>query len=446
MSRFIGLDVHRNSLEACFMDARGRVLERQTISVTRAAVGEFARTLMPTDRVVLESTSNSWPLVDLLEPHVAEVAVSNPLITRAIAQSKVKTDKIDASVLAHLLRCDYIPKVWTPDMDTRLIRFLTNRRAQLIADRTSFKNRIHSCLAQALVPALGGDLFSGPGRKWLSSVELPVHLRAAVDSSLRQLDQVESELERMAPEIQKKAHDTDQVRLLMTLPGVDYTVAMGLLGAIGDISRFRDANHLTAYLGLTPSTRQSGGPGSKTYHGPITRRGNSKARWLLVQAAQHVMKHPGPLGVFMRRLARRKNRNVAIVAGARKVVVVVYHMLTNDEPYRYAQPVPTKAKLARLRVAATGKRRVSGIPKGQPRSANYGTGVSQRTIPSLPDVYQREELPEARATEALPPGERKMLAEKELIDYAERLQEPTVIKESKAGESSEDSPATANSA
>src|SRR5262249_25363542 len=177
--------------------------------------------------------------------------------------------------------------------------------------------------------------------------------------------------------------------LLMTLPGVDVTCAQTLLAALGDVKRFRDGDHAAGYLGLAPSTKQSA---DKCYHGPITKRGNSHARWMLVQAAQRVDKHPGPLGVFFRRLARKKNRNVAVVAAARKLVVIAWHMLTKNEPYRYAQPKGTASKLARLRVKATGQRRRGVTPKGA-KAVRPVTEGPTRAVKSLPAVLANEGLP-----------------------------------------------------
>ncbi len=110
-----------------------------------------------------------------------------------------------------------------------------------------------------------------------------------------------------------------------------------------------------------PSVKQSAG---KCYNGPITKAGSSQARWLLIQAAQSVSRHPGPLGAFFRKLEKRKNRNVAVVATARKLVTIAWHMLKNKEPYRYAMPRSTDDKLAGLRVRATGEKRKGGSPKG----------------------------------------------------------------------------------
>ena len=152
----------------------------------------------------------------------------------------------------------------------------------------------------------------------------------------------------------------------MTLPGFDVATAEGLLAAWGDFTRFPDADHAASYVGLVPCTKQSA---EHCYHGPITKRGNSHARWMLIEAAQHLDKHPGPLGHFFRRLMKKKGRNVAVVAAARKLAMIAWTMLMRNEPYRYAIPRSTETKLAKLRVKATGQRRKSGTPKGAKRQA-----------------------------------------------------------------------------
>ena len=152
----------------------------------------------------------------------------------------------------------------------------------------------------------------------------------------------------------------EQVRLVMSIPGIDYTVAQTCLAATGDIARFPNAKKLAAYLGLNPSTRQSG---PHCYHGPITKQGNAHARWLLVQAAQHLGQYRGPLGQTMRRIIQRKNRSVAVVACARKLAVLLWHVLSSGEPFRYALPKSLEAKCSRLRVRATGRRRRGGVAK-----------------------------------------------------------------------------------
>jgi hypothetical protein len=152
-----------------------------------------------------------------------------------------------------------------------------------------------------------------------------------------------------------------------------------LLAILGEVTRFRDGHHAAGYLGLVPRTHQSARP---CYHGAITKPGHRYARALLVQAAQHVATHPGPLGAFFRRLAKRKDRNVAVVATARKLVVIAWYVLRHHEPYRYAQPTTVHTMLNRLRVVATGERRPRGGTKGQARPATYGSGQQHRKVPA----------------------------------------------------------------
>ena len=422
MIRFVGLDVHKRQIEVCIIAAGGQVLARFSIAGTRAALEAFAKLhLLPTDQVALEATTHCWAVARVLRPFVGRVVVSNPLQTKAIAQAKIKTDKVDALVLAQLLRTDFLPLVWEPDETTEARRVLCSRRAGLVAERTRLKNRIHAVLAHGLIAVPAGDLFSKSGQAWLAKQELPARARTLIESDLRLLLACEAELEALDLTLIQEAHAEPQVRLLMTLPGVDYTVALALVAVLGDITRFTDGDHAAAYLGLVPSTHQSG---EHCYHGPITKQGNRRARWLLIQAAQHVAAHPGPLGVFFRRLLKKKNRNVAVVATARKLVVIAWHMLKNNEPYRYAQPAPTEAKLARLRVRATGQRRKTGPAKGSAKAANQGTGQRSRRVPSLPEVYAAEGLPAATAPSRLPAGEERALADAAVREYVEEIQQP----------------------
>ena len=421
MTRFVGLDVHKRVVEVCILAESGERLWRGRVDCTREALQAFVEEqLEATDQLALEATTNTWAVVDLLAPAVARVVVSNPLRTKAIASAKVKTDKVDARILAELLRCDYLPEVWQPDTETRRLRSLTHRRASLVGDRTAVKNRLHSTLAQRLIPVPYAKLFSKKGLTWLSELELDEDGRQMIDSDLRLLESTETEIAALEALLAPLAYQRQQVRLLMTLPGVHSATAQALMAAWGDISRFPDPDRAASYLGLVPSTRQSA---SRCYHGRITKQGNSHARWLLVQAAQHVANNPGPLGVFFRRLSKKKGRNIAVVATARKLATIAWHLLRNQEPYRYAMPVATQNKLAQLRVQATGQKRRRGPAKGTRRSTAYGTGNATRRRRSLHEVYDNEQLPRAKSLQELDPGERRALQALGVIAFVQDLQQ-----------------------
>ena len=419
---FAGLDLHKKEVEAALVDHQGNILHRSRFAATREALEAFAKARLSSDTAVaVEATTNTWPVAAILQPLVGKLVVSNPLRTKAIASAKIKTDKVDALALAQLLRTGYLPEVWIPDNETRLMRQRSTERAMLSADRTRIKNRIHSVLHQRLIEAPSSDLFSRKNLLWLQTLALDPFGRDALDRHLRQLDRVEQELAALTQQIAVHAHQTPQVKLLMTLPGVDFTVAETILAALGDLSRFETPDKAASYLGLVPSTRQSG---DHCYHGPITKQGARHARWLLVQAAQHAALHPGPIGAFFRRIAKRKNRNVAVVAVAHKLVVLAWHMLKNNEPYRYAQPKTLQAKLSRLRILATKQKRTGGMPKGQPRTPQYGKGCT-KAIPSLDQLYAAEGLPPILAE--LKPGERQMLEQHGVAAHAKAVRTPRRI-------------------
>jgi transposase len=365
----------------------------------------------------MEATTNTWEVAELILPQVAKVAIANPLKVKAIAEAKVKTDKVDAGVLAQLLRCDFLPQVWIPDKPTRLLREMCAQRAGLVADQTRIKNRIHSLLAQRLIPLSVSVLFNGCGRNWLSHLELDTQDRALVNSYLRVLDQIELEENGLQKALAQLSYDNEPIRLLMTLPGVGPAGAQALYAALGDWKRFKDGAHAASYLGLSPSTRQSA---SHCYHGSITKAGNSLARWLLTQAARQVAQHPGPLGVFFRRICRRKNFNVATVATARKMVVIGYLMLKNNEPYRYSLPAPTERKLSAFRMQATGiARHKSKLRKPMQRREK---GIRVEHTPTLNEVYRNANLPPIVQSDQLPKAEHRMLRQMGLTDFPVRVQ------------------------
>jgi transposase len=419
MPRYIGLDVHKREISVCLVGADGEILGRERIAATREAIAAFAERLGAEDRVALEATTNTWPVVRLLRPSVATVVVANPLRTKLIAEAKVKTDKVDAHALAQLLRVGYLPVVWQPDADTEWLRGQTSRRAALVQGRTAIKNRIHAVLHQRLIHPPVKELFSHQGRAWLAELELDAAGRASLDGDVRLLGALEREIAELETTLYRQAAGDPRLKLLLTIPGVDVVCAQTLLAALGDLSRFRDADHAASYLGLVPSTHQSG---EHCYRGPITKAGNSHARWVLVQAAQHLATHPGPLGVFFRRLATKKNRNVAVVATARKLVVVAYYLLTKGEPYRYAQPAPTAQKLRRLRLRGGGARRRTGSPKGTKCVAKLPGG--SRTIPALDHLYAVEAVPPRTPA---PAAERRVLGQVGLTPFAASLDGPRVL-------------------
>src|SRR6202521_3878461 len=188
MRRCIGLDVHREFAEVAIWE-QGVVRSAGRIETTPEALRLFAGSLCEQDEVALEATCNTHAIARLLERHVGRVVVSNPTKTRAIAEAKVKTDKVDAQVLAQLLAAGFLPSVWLADDETQALRRQVARRAHIVRQRTRLKNRVQSILHRNLVPRCpAADLFGHKGRAWLAEQDLPADERQAVEALLRELD------------------------------------------------------------------------------------------------------------------------------------------------------------------------------------------------------------------------------------------------------------------
>lgn len=370
MRRVIGMDIHRTFAEVVVWE-NGRLRPAGRVDMTRAGLEGFGRNLTNEDEVVVEATGNAMAVVRVLTPYVARVIVANPLQVKAIAHARIKTDKIDAGVLASLRAADFLPEVWLPDVETERMRRLVARRNQVVRHRTRVKNEVHAILHAHLVsPCPHADLFGRLGRLWLDGQPLPDDERAAIARHLRELDRLGEDLGVLDIDVAQAAIDDPAVKRLLTITGVNLIVAAGLVAAIGDVRRFADPQKLVSYVGLNPRVRQSGL--GLAQHGRISKHGRAHARAMLVEAAWAAAKAPGPLRAFFLRIRARRGHQVAAVAVARKLAVLCWHLLTKDADYQWARPALVANKLRAMELQA-------GAPakKGNKRGAAYAYNVKQ---------------------------------------------------------------------
>jgi transposase len=342
---FYGLDVHKQFIQVCEVGPGGERHREFRIEATAEAISAWAGTLGPEDHVVLEATFHSWAIWSLLVPHAGKVLVANPMQVKAIAHARVKTDKIDAHILAQLLRIGFIPEVEMPDEAAWTLRELVSHRRFLGKQLVALRNRIRGLVNSRLYHCPFVELLGASGRRWLGQQHFSPAENHILEGTLRLHDQVEQEIARVDQELRAKASESLEAKLLMTIPGVNVTVAMGFLSAIGDVSRFSSPQKLASYFGLVPRVSQSA---DTCYHGHITKAGRSHARWLAVEAAQSLSTSTSPLTATYHRVRRKKGHNVAVTALARKLVVLAWHLLTRHEPYRYAPVARTRYKLKRV--------------------------------------------------------------------------------------------------
>jgi transposase len=316
--RFIGLDIHRDFCEVAIAEG-GAVRSAPRVATDPEMLELFARSLGADDRVTLEATGNALAIARIIEPHVGGVVLADPRVVRGSANAALKTDKVDARTLARLLAGGMVPEVWLPDERTRRLRRLVSRRAQLVRQRTRAKNQVRAALIRNLCPRQPmRDLFGVAGRRWLATQQLPADEQETVASCLREVDFLGNEIKQLELVMALEVLDDWRMRRLLALPGISGVAACTLLAAIGDISRFPSASQLVGYIGLNPRVRQSGS--EKARHGRISKQGPGEVRHVLVEAAWHAMRAPGPLRLFGERVAAKRGSNVAVVAVARKLL------------------------------------------------------------------------------------------------------------------------------
>jgi len=344
--RFIGLDVHRDFCEVAIAEA-GAVRLAGRVPTEPEALTLFAQSLGGDDEVALEATGNALKIARIIEPHVGRVVLANPKAVKGITRAGAKTDKIDARTLAKLLAGGFLPAVWLPDEQTRILRRRISARAQLVRQRTRAKNQVHATLVRNLKgkPPVS-DLFGTRGRRWLAAQVLPADEQETVAACLRQIAFLDGEVALVERALAEQVLASTEMRRLLTLPGVNFVTAAALLAAIGDIGRFPTARQLVSYLGLDPRVNQSGTEPAR--HGRISKQGPGETRHVLVEAAWHASRAPGPLRAFHQRITARRGGNIATVAVARKLTVIAWHMLSRGEDYAFARPSLTREKIRRL--------------------------------------------------------------------------------------------------
>jgi transposase len=343
MNVYVGMDVHRKRSQVAIVDDAGVQQRNRNLANDPAKLVPILGVLPPGTPVAFEAAYGWGWLVDLLEELELEPHLVHPSRCKAIASARLKNDKVDAATLAQLLRADLLPEAWIPPQATRDLRALLRHRASLVRMGTACKNRVHAVLADR---GIGEDrgLWTGPGRAWLAALELPPIPRAIIEDCCGLLDALATPIARLEREISALAKPDPRVQALMVLPGVGRLTAMTLVAEIGDIGRFPTARKLCAWAGLTPQVRNSD---RKVRHGHITKQGSPWVRGILQEAAQTAKRHPMFASAYGE-LARRRGKNIATVAIARRLLARSFHILTQLE----STPTPEKASTGRARVSA----------------------------------------------------------------------------------------------
>lgn len=328
MEYFVGIDLHKKFMQVAVMGSDGNIIQNDKIECDYKIIQKAFSKFPKNAKYVIESSSVWYGMYKFLRDELKlDVMLSNPFATKVIATSKKKTDKVDAKILADLLRGGYIMGCYVPKDEIVKDRQLIRCRDKMVTERTKFKNQIHGILLQEGIK-IAKQPFS-----FQFNLELKKIDDWRIDKYLNMIQFLNKEIEDCNIRLNTAVRKNKDACLLTTVPGIGNVVALALVSGIGDISRFPDANHLAAYFGLVPSVRNSA---STVHHGSITKRGASLIRKLLAESAiVHVTvakknNKPTLISEFYNRLAEKRGGSKAKVAAAAKILRVVFWMLSKE--------------------------------------------------------------------------------------------------------------------
>ena len=236
--------------------------------------------------------------------------------------------------MAQLLRADLLPEAWIAPPAIRQLRALLRHRVALVRLRTRLRNRIHAIVADYGQDRPAGGYWTGPGRAWLASLDLPAVSRELIGDDLGLIDALQERIDRLDGEIRQRARSDPRVKVLTQLPGIGPFTALVILAEVGDISRFASARKLASWAGLTPTVR---GSDRVAHYGHISKEGSVWLRWVLCEAAQTAKRHPEFAATFQR-IAQRRGKKIATTAIARKLLTRAWHLLTDAQAVASPQP------------------------------------------------------------------------------------------------------------
>lgn len=372
----LGLDVHKSTTTATHLGRDGRPMRVWTFPTTRGALAALAREVDPETPIVLEASTAGKAVATILKEAGRELHMASPKDVGLIAKSSVKTDARDSAKLAHLFQAGFLPECYIPPPEIDRMRSLVRQRQDLGYKVALVKNQVHALVTSALLDSEMGavsDWFGATGARKLVQLPLGPEARTALARSLRQLSSLASLEEELQEELARVAVDREDVRLLMSIPGVDYYTAVALVGEIGDIRRFATKQALASYAGLVPRADNSGAHVSSHSH---VKPGDMVLKRFLCGAVMGMLLARQETSVkrFYQRKAKQIGGAKAQVAAARKLSAVVWWILTHHAPYREQDEALTERKESKLdRVASR-----PTVPVTPEELTALGTEVGQK--------------------------------------------------------------------
>jgi len=335
MQLYAGLDMHTETITGTIKDDAGNNVRVLKVETTPEGVKKLFERLQKKNLTAVFEASRNWPrYAELVQKYCNKVVMAHPLKIRAIASARIKTDAIDSNILADLLRANLIPESYMPALDIVELRETLRYRASLSRMRGELKTKAKNILSREGKKCEIDEVTGKRARLWLNNLELNDLNSKELDYTISLIDNLSAEIAKFDKVIDRLQYKYPEADILKSIIGISTFSALMILAEIADISRFSSPNKLACYAGLVPSTYQS----SQVQHsGRITKQGNAHLRWILTQCAHASIKsHKSHrLKTFFLRIERKKGKQKAIVATARKMLTTIWHLLNKNEYYAY---------------------------------------------------------------------------------------------------------------
>lgn len=326
---YVGLDISKNMTVGVWKDEKGNKIAGEIFSTDEPGLQKLVEKLRGCE-IALEASTSGVFVYDYLTANGLKVKVANPNAIKLISHSDKKTDKSDAEKLADLLRMNMLPTCYMPDKKTREMRDLIRHRRALVNTKTVMKNKIRAILAREGFKLPYKDVLGQRSLQWLYKVETSKVQKDALNKFLYLSLMINDDVHDYDHKLRFECQKNDAAQLLDTIPGVGYYSAMHILSAIGDIKRFPSDEELASYAGLVPRIYQSG----DTQYSRGLKQGEKSLKYVLIESAHTAVKTSKRFKKYYKKKLRKKNKQKAIVAVARKMVEIIYCMLTRGEEYR----------------------------------------------------------------------------------------------------------------
>jgi transposase len=271
---YLGIDTHTRYSQVAVVDGDGNLQDE--IRLPNDRLSELAEQYAGSEAAI-EASGNYRPIYEMLDEHL-DVTLANPSKNRVIADATVKTDRIDAKRLAHMLRAEMLAESYVPSDEIRELRDLVRTRKSLVEERTAEKNRVRAVLKRT-DNAYDSELFGPTGREFLAELSLSDADRTIVEAHLSVIDEYDEQIERLEEKIERKVLESPAAQRLLSIPGVGQSSAALVVAEVGEVDRFDRHEELVSYAGLDPMVHQSG---ETEVHGSISKEGSAPLRWALI--------------------------------------------------------------------------------------------------------------------------------------------------------------------